>query len=561
MRGGIIIASVLMAGMSVSTMAQSQWKSTLPVKPGRGVTVAGTVECDGRPVAGVKVSDGYEVVKTDKRGAYYLKSKKQNPQVFISAPSGYEPVRTGPVPEFWADFTAPAGEYERHDFRLKRVDNTRHAVLFITDVHLANERRDVETFATEYVEALRKEAKRLEDSGVAVYTINLGDASWDRYWYGHQYNIRDFRKTLEDANYPTAIYHVMGNHDNDGGVPNSPDVDLKASLPYQQTFGPRYYSQDIGGVHYVMLDNIDYQNEKAKASDYPGLEGRRNYIERFTPEQLAWLRKDLADVPYDRPVVLNYHGPIFKATNKDGEYHLRQESTKELLDIMKPYKNVHAFSGHSHKQKLVRLPKEMQAWTDHNISGTSGSWWRTAAAGYQNLCPDANPVAYELMTVDGSDIKWEHHGFELPAETQFYAWDINGVKKYCSENGEMRAFLTMFPEWKNFADEKENAVYITLFADDAEGELTVTEQGERLEPQRIMAQNPLHMTSYMIPYTIWLNRNEAVDHKPIRFPFYRVMAKKADTPIEISWRDASGHEYRQTLKRPATFNPNDYRRK
>lgn len=73
-----------LTAVSQLTYAQSAFKSSLPVKPAKGVTVSGTVECDGQPVAGIKVSDGYEVTKTDKNGAYYLKSKKKNPQVFIS---------------------------------------------------------------------------------------------------------------------------------------------------------------------------------------------------------------------------------------------------------------------------------------------------------------------------------------------------------------------------------------------------------------------------------------------------------------------------------------------
>ncbi|MDE6340530.1 MAG: hypothetical protein K2K97_12240 [Muribaculaceae bacterium] len=39
--------------------AQSTYQSKLPVKPGKGVTVTGVVECEGKPVAGVKGSDGY----------------------------------------------------------------------------------------------------------------------------------------------------------------------------------------------------------------------------------------------------------------------------------------------------------------------------------------------------------------------------------------------------------------------------------------------------------------------------------------------------------------------
>lgn len=169
--------------------AQSTFRSSLPVKPGKGVTVAGTVECEGKPVPGVVVSDGYELTKTDKKGAYYLKSKKQNPQVFITSPAGYDVYRDDVVPQFWADFTLPADKYERHDFRLTENDNSRHATIIITDVHLANQRNDVSIFSGPYTDVIRRNVESLNARGIPVYTLNLGDASWDGYWYGHNYPI------------------------------------------------------------------------------------------------------------------------------------------------------------------------------------------------------------------------------------------------------------------------------------------------------------------------------------------------------------------------------------
>ncbi len=54
--------------------------------------------------------------------------------------------------------------------------------------------------------------------------------------------------------------------------------------------------------------------------------------------------------------------------------------------------------------------------------------------GLKNLCPDGTPAGYELFTVDGSDLKWEHKAFEYPEDRQFYAWDMNGVKDYFANN-------------------------------------------------------------------------------------------------------------------------------
>ena len=217
-----LFGAVLLGSATLS--AQSTYCSKLPVKPGKGVTVTGVVECDGKPVAGVKVSDGYEITKTDKKGAYYLKSKKQNPQVFITIPSGYEASREDAVPQFWADFTEPADKLERHDFKLNKVNQDKHAIIAITDVHLANQRNDVSIFSGPYLDVIREDVKSFNDQGIPVYTLNMGDSSWDIYWYAHNYTIGDFRNTLKEANYPTPMFTVMGNHDNDPATPEGPDA-------------------------------------------------------------------------------------------------------------------------------------------------------------------------------------------------------------------------------------------------------------------------------------------------------------------------------------------------
>ncbi|RXE68239.1 hypothetical protein ED328_08125 [Muribaculaceae bacterium Isolate-001 (NCI)] len=547
--------------------AQSTFRSSLPVKPGKGVTVAGTVECEGKPVPGVVVSDGYELTKTDKKGAYYLKSKKQNPQVFITSPAGYDVYRDDVVPQFWADFTLPADKYERHDFRLTRNDNSRHATIIITDVHLANQRNDVSIFSGPYTDVIRRNVESLNAQGIPVYTLNLGDASWDGYWYGHNYPIAKFRESLNNADYPTAVYSCMGNHDNDPKAQPGPDADFNASLPYQKALGPRYYSQNIGNVHYVFLDNIHYINDPAPAPTYTGINNKRNYKEDFTPEQLAWLRKDLANVSYDTPIIVAMHGPMFRwkkfdhkknwsALNDEIMIRTDNESTRELLDILRPYKNVHSVSGHSHKQNLIRLPEEIQNFTEHNISGTCGAWWRTRATGLKNLCPDGTPVAYELFNIDGSNISWEHKTFEYDPARAFYAWDMNGVKDYFKNNEEMRAFLTMYPEWTDYSDLPDNYIYVNLWAWDQDGKLKITENGKELPVEMVKEENPLYTLSYMVRTTVWNNEwNNKGYHNPRKFMLFRAKASTPDAPVEISWTDYFGKETKSTLERPAAFNP------
>jgi predicted phosphodiesterase len=72
-------------------------------------------------------------------------------------------------------------------------------------------------------------------------------------------------------------YHVIGNHDTDGGYTRDQVVEFwKAKA--------KYYSFDINGFHFVVLDG----NEHNPSPDRPA-----GYARFISPTQLDWLKKDL----------------------------------------------------------------------------------------------------------------------------------------------------------------------------------------------------------------------------------------------------------------------------
>ena len=72
-------------------------------------------------------------------------------------------------------------------------------------------------------------------------------------------------------------YHVLGNHDTDGGFTREQAVEFWKSKG-------KYYSFDMNGYHFVVLDGND--KHKGAAQGYPRYIG---------PEQAAWLKEDLAE--------------------------------------------------------------------------------------------------------------------------------------------------------------------------------------------------------------------------------------------------------------------------
>ena len=127
------LALTLFAGCS----SESSSEGPTPPPSGAG-DVCGYVRCDGHGIAGVVVSDGVNVVKTDAAGYYSFTSDLATADfVRISVPSGYETARDGILPAFYAPIDPAATDVQRFDFDLTAVDNTRHLLLVMADMHIS----------------------------------------------------------------------------------------------------------------------------------------------------------------------------------------------------------------------------------------------------------------------------------------------------------------------------------------------------------------------------------------------------------------------------------------
>ena len=284
------------------------------VAAGRGKAVlTGVVYGDGAPLAGVCVSDGVQFATTDAAGRYRIESDKSAGFVFAVTPSNWVAAEAdGVQPLFWAALDEADARDEQHDFHFASVDQSRYTVMFFTDLHLTNssEKRDLDHYRSIALASISDEAAQASARG-PVYSLNLGDLSHDLYWYQYDFDVSSAKRFLEQNGFPTLLYSIPGNHDNDGATPAGVGVDRRAEHLYRRTFGPTYYAMNIGDVHWIMMDNIIYKNTPGKGKKNVGVVGARDYDKGFTPEQLAWLRRDLATVDASKTVCLCTHCPVF----------------------------------------------------------------------------------------------------------------------------------------------------------------------------------------------------------------------------------------------------------
>ncbi len=514
--------------------------------------VSGTVTCDGQGVAGVAVSDGYEIVVTDANGYYAMSSSKLNGYVFYTLPGGYEPLLAdGFNPQFWApldsrDITVD----ETHDFTLRRVDNDKHTVIFAADTHLARRNSDRAYFKKGLIACLNDEVERA--GGNPIYSVILGDLTWDVFWTQNDYNLVDFMEDMKHFKYPMTLWPVIGNHDHDPSIPAGANTDFTAADPWRRFVCPNYYSFNLGKVHYVVLDDIYYLNIDYGDETYSeGVVGSRNYRGNITNDQMQWLRKDLAMVDYSTPVVVCLHIPAW-SINSNFSYSPRLDNTGTLCSLLNKYKEAHIVSGHNHCNYTVR-PVSYPHVTEHNIAATCGSLWQSAIFTGHHICHDGSPAGYMRWTIKDKDLQWSfkpiHEG-----ERQMRLYDMNTVRDYYLNNATMHNILHDDSSRVNFGTIGNNVVMVNVFSYAPGWQVAICEGDNQLPCERVYTEDPFHTLAYDVAcYSIYGNYSTYYTTS-LNTHMFKAQATTDTLPIVVRAVDTFGNIYLRSITRPYSYN-------
>lgn len=522
-----------------------------------GTTLTGKVLCDNKPVAGVAVTDGEQIVTTDARGVYNIVSTKPYGLVYITTPSGYEPAMNDAVrANFWARTTAPATEKERHDFELKKIDDNCFSVMMFSDTHFCNDpkRDDFTHFKQLAMPAITRAAAEAEG---ALFAINMGDITWDRFWYATGVDIESVPQHLIDNQFPMPFYCVHGNHDYDPSVPSTDNPNVNAIQRYCNTFGPTFYSMNHGGVHFVMLDNIIYKNEvKEGQKNAKGVVGSRNYDLYVDDAQLAWLAKDLATVEKSTPIVVCMHAPMF-TYNDNGEqvYGFVEGKTELLVDLLKDFESVKVFSGHSHRTMSFVHP-EYPNITEYNITSIGGDLWNTPSKSGVNIGEDGADAGFYLCTFEGKNFTKRWYSTEGGSEYPFRAYDMNSVAKVYKNSKELQYLCRLQSNQIDYSKSKyKNYVYVNCWTWESGSTITITQNGKELKVEKVTDSDPLAAKVIFAKPTIFNTKKESAktNRLSISANMFRAKATDATSPVTITLTTPTGGTYTQTLTRPAAF--------
>lgn len=219
-------------------------------------------------------------------------------------------------------------------------------------------------------------AHRLKDPPQMI--LMTGDLITDAFWTPEAEALAHWKlfKRVLEKHCTLPVRYCLGNHDVHGwgnGNTTSPlagPAMFKAQLGLDRT----YYSFDLAGWHFIVLDDIRRG----------GWNGFMHYLD---DEQMAWLKEDLRRTPSCTPVLIASHAPILCVTcffedpprqfaSPEGwfvSYDCVHRDVAALKQLFTQHPNVKlCLSGHYHQVD------HCQYLGVHYICGgaVSGSYWR-----------------------------------------------------------------------------------------------------------------------------------------------------------------------------------------
>ena len=185
-----------------------------------------------------------------------------------------------------------------------------------TDVHLPT-MHDSEYRMTTFINAMKAEHPD--------FIIELGDFEIPEPKFAYLVDIWN--------SFPGEKFHVIGNHEMDGGTSK------EKAVAYLKMKGP-YYSFDRNGFHFIVLDGNDKKN--------PLVKGYQQFI---GPEQLKWLKDDLSKTQH-LTIIFSHQG-LSRVEGAEEAYGI--DNFAEVQEVLNQHnsqnrskKVIACFNGHSH---------------------------------------------------------------------------------------------------------------------------------------------------------------------------------------------------------------------
>ena len=381
-------------------------------------------------LAGVPVSNGQDIVKTDMVGNYQL-SVNSDTTLFVIKPRDWQTrLDEKNLPRFYyihkpegspdEGFNYPGVEPTGPlpasiDFPLTSAPDPEQFTVILMGDPQPYTLQEVRFYANDVV-------AELVDT-TALLGMSLGDI------VGDDLSLFDAVNNVQGL-VGVPWYNVLGNHDINH---RSPD-DEHSDESFERVYGPPNYAFQYGQVHFIVLDNVYWMGPKHK--DEAGNE-QGGYEGRLTKRQLEFTRNYLQLVSKNDLVIVCTHIPLPELGMLGSQYSTAQY--RLLLEILSSHSHTLSFSAHTHVNTHVFSGSEKgyspTAETEHhhhNVATGSGSWYRGPIneQGFPvTTMADGAPNGYILATFRGNEYRLRYKGARMPVD---YQMAIHAPEVICS---------------------------------------------------------------------------------------------------------------------------------
>ena len=410
-----------------------------------GATIYGRVNSTtGEPLKGVVVTDGFNCVQTDAEGRYALKSDMSKVEfVYISVPDGYKVPFRKSIPQIFRRiprYSKGAVANFALEKRDTQLDN--YIVAMIGDPQMRGFNHDTssekfrDVILPDVVEFSKKEGKQ-------IFTINLGDLC-----YNWMPAYDDYLDIVADSN--IEMFHVIGNHDFD----QSTLFETKLGTHFfEEYISPTNYSFNIGKIHYILVNDINYARPNRK----------KHYGYGLDDDAVKWLEQDLSYVPKDHSIVICAHAHLHRHIKKALNY-------KRYSAALSKFKKVYSWSGHYHNNFGADFEGEEKDNLGNVVAvAVARCSGNLRANRYLNV--DGTPNGYMAVEVNGDNLEWYYKTIGRDRDYQIRAYSPvrtgDGYVKACIWNYTKNYWSQ--PEWW------ENGVKVANLEQHAEADLDAIE--------------------------------------------------------------------------------------
>ena len=290
-------------------------------------------------IAGVLVSNGHDVVKTDTGGRYTLPVEDES-IIFVIKPTGYAvPVDEQMLPRFYY-IHQPAGSPRSLDLRFRGIDPTGplpDSVDFPLNKVDEPQAFDVILFTDPQPESQAKVDFIRDDvvngliGAQAAFGMTTGDIMFDDLSLYPRLN-----RIIGQIGLPW--YNIGGNHDLNFEAPSA----KYSRETFKRIYGLNYYAFEYGGILFLMLDNVNYLGfDPAKPRAGGKFEGR------FDQRQLAFIANVLKEFPVDKLVVACMHIPLQTYVDQVDPI-MNTVNRGDFLRLLAGRPHTVSLSGHTH---------------------------------------------------------------------------------------------------------------------------------------------------------------------------------------------------------------------